>query len=77
MVTVLLYYVQWLTVCVWFCIQVISIVVISFVGHFADPSVNNVSVGLWFMVGVIALACILTIFVRPELRRVKIDKKIN
>ena len=71
----LLYYCMGVHHCVWFCTQVISIVVISFVGHFADRSVNKVPVGLWFMVGVAGLACVLTVFVRPELRRVKIDKK--
>ena len=57
------------------CLQVISLGVISFVGYFADPSVNNVQVGLWSMVGLVGLSCLISLLVRPELRRVKIDKK--
>ena len=55
--------------------QIISLGVIPFVGYFADPAVNNVPVGLWSMAGLVALACFITLFVRPELSRVKIDSK--
>ena len=53
--------------------------VISFVGHYSSPDVDQVPVGLWFMVGVTVLGFVLALFVRPELRRVKIDssKKNN
>ncbi len=66
----LCYMVTW---CVFF-LQVLSIIVISFVGHFSDQSVNQVPIGLWFMVGVTGLGCLVTVFVRPKLRRVKIDE---
>lgn len=45
--------------------------VISFVGHYS--SIDQVPIGLWFMLGVTALGLIVAVFVRPELRRVKID----
>ncbi len=32
-------------------------------------------VGLWFMVGVTGLGCLVSVFVRPKLRRAIIDKK--
>ena len=56
-------------------LQVISIGVVFLVGHFADPEVNNVQVGLWFIVGLVGLGCLISIFVRPKLRRVKLDEK--
>ena len=49
--------------------------VISFVGHYS--STDQVPVGLWFMVGVTALGFVIALFVRPELRRVKIDSGSN
>ncbi len=47
--------------------------IISTMGYF--DSVDKESYGLWFMVGVTALGCIITIFVRPKLRRYNIDKQ--
>ncbi len=54
-------------------LQLFSIFIITTMSYF--DSVHMEQAGLWFMVGVTALACLITIFVRPKLRRVNIEKK--
>ncbi|XP_064393751.1 heme transporter FLVCR1-like [Halichondria panicea] len=53
--------------------QLFSIVIITIMSYF--NSVHMESVGLWFIVGITALGCLITIFVKPKLRRVNIEKK--